>query len=116
MVIHGSVVDISAGTKQTQQAANFPAGVPCASDESMSDWMSYVYQQAPKPANFTGVQVSLSVIDSNGNQYPIGTATTDETGTYSLTYTPTVPGDFKLMQPSQEQTVTGHQTLKQLLT
>ena len=63
----------------------------------MSDWMSYVYQQAPKPTNFTGVQVSLSVIDSNGNQYPIGTATTDETGTYSLTYTPTVPGDFKVM-------------------
>jgi hypothetical protein len=97
VVIRGIVTDTSSGTKQTQQAANFPAGVPVASDASMSDWMSYVYQQGAKPTNFTGVQVNLSVIDSNGNQYSIGTATTDETGTYSLTYTPTVPGDYTVL-------------------
>jgi hypothetical protein len=94
VVIKGMVTDTSAGTKQTQQAANFPDGVPCASDASMSDWMGYVYQQQPEPTDFTGVQVQLAVLDSNGNHYPIGTATTDASGTYGLTWTPIVPGNF----------------------
>ena len=47
LVISGSVTDISAGTKQTQQAADFPNGVPAVSDASMKDWMGYVYQQKP---------------------------------------------------------------------
>ena len=58
-VIQGTVMDISAGTKQNQQAADFPNGVPVASDASMKDWMGYVYQQKPEPTNFTGVQVQL---------------------------------------------------------
>jgi hypothetical protein len=94
VVIRGTVVDISAGTKQTEQAADFPNGVPVASDASMADWMGYVYQQQAKPTDFTGVTVQLSVLDSNGNQYPIGTATTDESGTYSLTWTPSIPGNY----------------------
>ena len=94
VVISGTVMDISAGTKQNEQAANFPNGVPCASDASMSQWMSYVYQQQPEPTNFTGVQVQIAVLDSNGNHYPIGTATTDASGSYSLTYKPTIPGNF----------------------
>jgi hypothetical protein len=60
----------------------------------MSQWMSYVYQQQPEPTNFTGVQVTISVLDSNGNCYKIGTATTDASGTYSLTWTPIIPGNF----------------------
>jgi hypothetical protein len=96
VVIQGSVTDISAGTKQTEQAADFPNGVPCASDASMTQWMGYVYQQQPEPTNFTGVQVQLAVLDSNGNHYPIGTATTDESGTYSLTWTPPIPGNFTI--------------------
>jgi hypothetical protein len=94
VVISGTVMDISAGTKQDQQAANFPNGVPCASDANMKDWMGYVYQQQPKPANFTGVPVQISVLDSNDNQYIIGTATTDASGTFRLTWTPDIPGDF----------------------
>ena len=58
----GTVTDISAGTKQAEQAADFPNGVPVASDASMSEWMSYVYQQQPIPTNFTGVQVQLYVL------------------------------------------------------
>jgi hypothetical protein len=94
IVISGTVTDISAGTTQTEQAADFPHGVPCASDASMSAWMSYVYQQQPEPTNFTGVPVTISVTDSNGNHYNIGTVTTDESGTYSLTWTPIIPGNF----------------------
>ena len=97
IVIRGTVTDISAGTKQSQQAADFPNGVPVASDASMKDWMGYVYQQKPLPSNFTGVQVTIEVVDSNGNQRPIGTATTDSSGAYSLTWTPDIPGDFSVI-------------------
>jgi hypothetical protein len=94
VVIRGTVVDISAGTKQSQQAADFPNGVPVASDASMTDWMSYVYQQQAEPTNFIGVHVQIAVLDSNGNHYPIGTATTDASGMYSLTWAPTISGNF----------------------
>ena len=56
--------------------------------------MSYVYQQQPEPANFTGVPVQISVLDSNGNTRVIGTATTDSSGTYSLSWTPDISGNF----------------------
>lgn len=56
--------------------------------------MGFVYQQQPEPTNFTGVEVQLAVLDANGNHYPIGTATTDPSGTYRFTWTPTIPGDF----------------------
>ena len=94
VVISGTVMDVSTGTKQTEQAGDFPNGVPCASDASMSAWMGYVYQQQPEPTNFTGVQVQIAVLDSNGNHYPIGTATTDASGSYSLTWAPTISGNF----------------------
>lgn len=94
VVISGSVIDTSAGTTQTEQKADFPNGVPVASDANMKDWMGYVYQQQPEPTNFTGVQVQLAVLDSNGNQYSIGTAVTDQSGTYSLTWTPIISGNY----------------------
>jgi hypothetical protein len=97
VVIQGTVTDISAGTKQIQQAADFPNGVPCASDASMSDWMGYVYQQKPEPTNFTGVPVSIDAIDPNGNLVHIGTATSDAKGLYHYTWTPpNVPGDYAI--------------------
>ncbi len=94
VVISGSVTDIAAGTKQLQQAANFPNGVPVSSDASMREWMGYVYQQQPQPSNFTGVPVQIAVLDANGNHYAIGTATTDASGTYRFTWTPTIPGSY----------------------
>jgi hypothetical protein len=94
VVISGSVLDLSSGTTQEEQATRFPNGVPVASDFSMKDWMGYVYQQKPAPTSFTGVTVALSVLDSNGNYRQIGTATTDAVGQYSLTWTPDISGDF----------------------
>lgn len=96
VVIRGTVMDISAGTEQNQQAARFPYGVPCASEASQSDWMAYVYMQKPIPTNFTGVTVNLYVLDSNGNYRPIGTTATDTSGMYTLTWTPDISGDFKV--------------------
>ena len=97
IVVRGMVIDTSAGTKQAQQAADFPNGVPVASDASMKDWMGYVYQQKPLPSNFSGVDVTIDVIDSNGNYRTIGTTKTDNTGLYSLTWTPDITGDFKVI-------------------
>ena len=96
-VIQGSVMDISAGTKQNEQAADFPNGVPCASDASMTQWMAYVYQQQPLPTNFTGVTVTLTAIDPNHNFVTLGTATTNQYGVFDLTWTaPSVPGTYSI--------------------
>lgn len=94
IVISGTVTDTSAGTKQDEQAARFPNGVPLASDSSMSDLMGYVYQQKPLPSTFTGVDITIDVIDSNGNYRNIGTATTDASGTYSLRWVPDIEGKY----------------------
>jgi hypothetical protein len=56
--------------------------------------MEAVYMQQPMPTNVTGVPVTISVTDSNHNTRVIGTATTDSSGTYSLTWTPDIPGNF----------------------
>ena len=96
IVIQGTVMDKATGTTQDQPAGNFPNGVPVASDASMREWMGYVYQQQPQPSNFTGVKVSLTVVDSNNNFRSIGTATTDASGTYSLNWAPDIPGGFTI--------------------
>ena len=94
VLIQGTVIDIAAGTKQNEQAARFPYGVPAVSDDSMSDWMEYVYMQKPRPTDVTGVEVTLSVLDSNGNLRDIGTATSDLNGFYSFQWTPEIPGKY----------------------
>ena len=97
VTISGSVYDVSAGTSQSTVKADFPNGVPAVSDASESAWMEYVYMQKAEPTNITGVTVQLSVTDSNGNTYPIGTTTTDQFGHFSFQYKPTaVTGLYKV--------------------
>jgi hypothetical protein len=96
ITITGTVMDVSAGASQSAVAKNFPNGLPCVSDESQSQWMSYVYQQQALPLNTTGVPVTISVLDSNGNFRKIGTATTIG-GTYAFTWTPDIPGNFQVI-------------------
>jgi hypothetical protein len=93
VLITGSVTDIATGTTQKEQSARFPDGVPAVSDASMGQWMAYVYEQKPSPTNVTGVPVTLSVIDANGNYQTIGTATTSN-GFYSLAWTPQIKGTY----------------------
>ena len=97
VVIRGKVNDVSAGTKQTEQVARFPNGVPAMSDESMSEWMEYVYMQKPKPTDAIGVPVKIDVIDSNGNYRNIGTATSDSSGMFSFTWIPDIQGTYYVM-------------------
>jgi outer membrane protein assembly factor BamB len=94
LVITGNVKDTSAGTKQPEQAARFPNGVPLADDAVMGEWMAYVYQQKPLPTNYYGVEVSLDVVDANGNYRNIGTTRTDASGAYSLAWKPNIEGKY----------------------
>jgi outer membrane protein assembly factor BamB len=96
IIVRGTITDISAGSQQQAVAANFPTGLPCISDESMSDWMEYVYMQQPEPTNATGVNIIVSVIDPNGNCYDVGTATSTTVGTFGLIFDPPVPGDYTI--------------------
>ncbi|MGA3061194.1 MAG: hypothetical protein ABSD92_12625 [Candidatus Bathyarchaeia archaeon] len=97
VTISGTVMDVSAGAKQEAVAANFPNGLPAVSDASMSQWMEHVYMQQPNPNNATGVQVTLTATDPNGNTVKLGTATSDTSGFYSLTYTPPIPGHYTVI-------------------
>ncbi len=97
LTIKGNVMDISAGTKQNEQVARFPYGVPAVSDDSQRAWMEYVYMQKPRPMDATGVDVILSVIDPNNNTYDIGTATTDSSGTFSFRWVPQIPGKYSVI-------------------
>ncbi|MGD9130358.1 MAG: PQQ-binding-like beta-propeller repeat protein [Candidatus Bathyarchaeota archaeon] len=95
VIIEGSVTDISAGTNRDDVAANFPNGVPCVSDESMSDWMEYVYMQQAKPEDVEGVKVFVKIQDPNGDWYS-ATVTTDENGVFSHMWAPAIVGEYKV--------------------
>ena len=56
--------------------------------------MTYLFANGPLPADATGVPVTLTVTDSNGNQYIIGTTTSNAQGTYGLTWKPTISGNY----------------------
>ncbi len=95
VAIQGTVMDIAAGTQQSTQKADFPNGVPCASDANMEAWMGYVYQQQPEPTDFTGVTVTLTALDPNNNTITIGQATTNSNGLFNYMWTPpNVPGMY----------------------
>jgi len=94
VVITGTVTDISPGTKDTSIALRFPNGVPAVSDESQSAWMLYVYKEFQMPSNATGVPLSLSVMDANGNYRTVATTTSDASGHYSFTWTPDIAGTY----------------------
>jgi hypothetical protein len=94
VLIKGTVTDQSPG----QTCLGIPAaGTPAISDASMSAWMNYLYNTQPEPTNATGVPVTLTDIDPNGNSYIIGTTTSDITGQYSYTFTPTIPGTYTII-------------------
>ncbi len=97
IVISGIVTDISPGTEKYALTARFPNGVPAVSDESQSDWMLYVYKQFERPTNTTGVEVTLTAIDPNGNYITLGTTTSDASGTYGFIWeAPNVPGKYTI--------------------
>ena len=93
ITIRGSITDVSPGITQKEIQLRFPDGVPAVSDASMADWMKYVYQQTERP-NAQGVDITLSVLDANGNYRTIGTTTSDSDGFYSFTWQPDIEGKY----------------------
>jgi hypothetical protein len=94
VLLEGYVTDISPGLKDYAIEARFPEGVAAVSDASQSEWMMHVYDQLPMLTDATGVEVTLSVIDSNGNYRIIGTTTTDTKGFYSYQWLPDITGKY----------------------
>jgi hypothetical protein len=97
VLVKGMVTDISPGTQDSAIKLRFPNGVPAVADESMSDWMLYVYKQFPCPANVKGVEVIVEVLDPNNNYYEVARATSDGSGFYSATFDPPVPGKYTII-------------------
>ena len=91
VLLTGTVTDQSPG----QTSLGIPAaGTPAISDASMSAWQAYLYMQQPKPNNATGVAVTLTAIDPNGNFQTLGTTTSDASGKFAIPYDPPVPGVY----------------------
>jgi hypothetical protein len=96
ITIKGTIMDISSGTTQEEQKARFPNGVPAVSDASESAWMEYVYMQQPMPSSVTGVPITLSVLDANGNYRQIGNTASDADGFFSFNWKPDIEGAYTL--------------------
>jgi len=97
VVIQGSVVDTSPGTKNRAPAQMYPHGVPAVADASQGQWMEYLYEQQAKPTNATGVPVSIDAIDANGNYQHIASVTTGTDGKFTYAWSPpNVPGQYSI--------------------
>jgi hypothetical protein len=94
IVIRGTVTDVSPGTRDTAIQLRFPDGVPAVADESMGEWMLYVYKQFPRPANATGVWVKLDAINVYTGEYiDIGGTHTDPySGMFTVSWNPPKEG------------------------
>jgi len=95
-VIRGTVMDLSPGTKDEVIQMRFANGVPAVSDESMSEWMLYVYKQFERPMDTTGVDIDIWAFDPNGNELHIGNTTSDASGKFAYTFTPEIDGDYEI--------------------
>jgi outer membrane protein assembly factor BamB len=96
IVIRGTVIDNSPAQDYSFKA-RFPNGIPAIADEYMSEWMGYVYKQFPRPSDATGVQVTIDVIDANGNYRNIGTTVSDSSGMFSYTWSPDIEGTYTVI-------------------
>ena len=94
VIIKGTIMDVSPGLKDTSIVARFPNGVAAISDESQSAWMLHVWKQFAAPSNTTGVPLTISVVDSNGNYRTVGTTTSDAMGSYSFNWVPDIAGKY----------------------
>lgn len=93
VLVKGTVTDQSPGTTCWGSPA---AGTPAVSDESMEQWMEYLYMQQTKPTSTIGVTVHLTAFDPNNNTEDLGYAQTDMTGNYAVSWTPPVPGVYRI--------------------
>jgi outer membrane protein assembly factor BamB len=90
VMITGTVMDESPGAPNT----------PAVSDADMVVWMDHLYGQNAtllnNPPSVRGVDVTLDVLDSNGNRRNIGTTTSDSNGFFKFSWTPDIEGDYTI--------------------
>ena len=96
ITIHGTLMDVSPGTEDIALRMRFPNGVPVVSDESMSDWMLYVYNQFNRPVP-TGVTVKLEAVNPNGGYEYLGSTTTDAYGNWAFGFCPDKAGRYMIV-------------------
>ena len=93
ITIKGTVLDQSPAQPDT----------PCVSKESMTTQMEYLHMQQPiggikGDAIITGVPVTLTAVDSDGNWIDIGTTTTNGYyGTFGIEWTPPDEGKYEII-------------------
>jgi hypothetical protein len=87
ILIEGTVTDQSPGAKNTAAIA----------DDKMSAWMEYVYEDWEIPADAIGVSVKLAAVDAGGASTDLGTVTSDMSGAFSQTWTPTASGKYTIV-------------------
>jgi outer membrane protein assembly factor BamB len=97
ILIQGTVMDVSPGTKDTALQLRFPNGVPAISDEDISEWMKYVYMQFKKPEEATGVEVVFNWVDSDGTWHDLDRTKTDVSGQFSYVWTPPAEGKYTIV-------------------
>ena len=62
----------------------------------LNGWNTFTSNNQNQPT-ITGVTVTLTAIDPNGNFVTLGTVTSDASGTYALTWTPpAIPGNYAI--------------------
>ncbi|TRO48922.1 hypothetical protein E2P60_00220 [Candidatus Bathyarchaeota archaeon] len=97
VLVEGTVIDIAPGTEDYALRARFPNGVPAMSDANMTAWMEYVYMQYPQPADTIGVDVTINVLDPNGNSYSVASTQSDASGAFCVEFIPEVPGLYTVI-------------------
>lgn len=99
VMITGTVTDNTpTGRRDANDKIDFTLkGTPAISDQDMSRWMEYLFQDQIYPADAKGVEVVLQVLDPNGNFYEIGRTTSDINGNFGLQFTPEVPGNYQIL-------------------
>ena len=93
-VIVGDVTTIT-GTVTDLSPAQ--PGTPAISDQDQGRWMEYLHMNYERPNNATGVPVIIEVIDSNDNRYQIGEVTSDSSGSFGLSWKPTIAGKYQVI-------------------
>jgi hypothetical protein len=99
VLIKGSVTDqTDSGRYTVTGSLDFTLkGTPAISDESMDEWMEYMFHQRPKPKDAKGVEVVITTMDPNGNTYELGRTTSDINGEFCCVVEPPVPGKYQII-------------------
>jgi len=95
ITIQGLVIDQSTGAKELVEKGKINV-VPAVSEESMEQWMEYLYSQQAMPTNATGVPVTLFISDQNNNLIDTIHTASDISGHYAASWTPATQGLYTI--------------------